>query len=206
MSEPEDVWQRLRAGNERFYIPTPTEQTRTEESAGPVAVVFRCADAGVASEKVFGHTDAKSIIDVSTWGHVVDTGVLATIDYAVETLHVPLIVVLGHHQCAAMQAALRAWTDGVMPSGASRTVIEQATTSLIHRTGRTPATANEVEKRHVVETSLSLLQHSPIIGRAVNSGRCAIVATLPDPTDGKITAYATIGPVKEHGDHLMERL
>ena len=82
MSDPMSAWQRLRAGNELFFLPVQGRQQTLHQGA-PAAAVFRCADTDVASEMVFGQSWG-SLLDVSTWGHVVDTGVLATLEHAVE--------------------------------------------------------------------------------------------------------------------------
>ena len=110
-SDPLIAWQRLRAGNERFFLPVSGHREAPLD-ARPTAAVFRCADTGLASEMVFGQNWG-SLIDVSTWGHVIYNGVLGSLEYAVDTLEVPLIVVLGHHDCHAMRTAMRAWTDAV---------------------------------------------------------------------------------------------
>ena len=60
------AWQRLRAGNELFFVPTQGRQQTLHQGA-LVAAVFRCADTDVASEVVFGQSWG-SLIDVSTWG------------------------------------------------------------------------------------------------------------------------------------------
>lgn len=110
MSNPSITWQRLQAGNQRFYATLRSKQKAGAKDHSPIAVVFRCADADTASEVVLGQSWG-SLIDISTWGHVIDTGVLATVEYAVGTLKTPLIVVLGHEHCAAMETALRAWEN-----------------------------------------------------------------------------------------------
>lgn len=96
----------------------------------PIANVFRCSDARLTNEEVFSQPSG-SLVDVSTWGHTVDSGVLASIEYAVETLKVPLIVALGHDDCPAMHAALRAWENVELPSGAMRTAVEQDRKSVV---------------------------------------------------------------------------
>lgn len=95
-------------------------------------MVFRCADAGVSPEMVFGQK-AGSLIDVSTWGHTVDSGVMGGIELAVDELDVPLIVVLGHHGCGAMREAMRAWNDVDLPKGDSRIMVEQTIGSIVRR-------------------------------------------------------------------------
>ena len=85
--DPLIAWQRLRTGNERLFMPVRGHRGGLAGDR-PVAAVFRCADAGLSSEMVFGQNWG-SLIDVSTWGHVIDSGVMATLEYAVTTLEVP---------------------------------------------------------------------------------------------------------------------
>ena len=200
MSDPMNAWQRLRTGNELFYLPVRGPQETLHQGA-PVAAVFRCADTDFASEMVFGQSWG-SLVDVSTWGHVVDTGVLATLEYAVDVLEVPLIVVLGHHDCPAMRAALRAWQTAELPEGASRAVIEQALSSIVRR-GSVAGTADEIGSSHVVSVGMSLLERSPALAERVDAGLCGIVCATTDD-DGRVRPYATVGALGEAGDSLLE--
>lgn len=201
MSDPLTAWKRLRAGNQAFFVSTGSHPG-TLAAGRPAAAVFRCADAGVPSEMVFGQS-CGSLLDVSTWGHVIDTGALATMEYAVDTLEVPLIVVLGHADCAAMQTAKRAWDDVVIPDGAVRAVVEQALASIVRR-GIAAESVDAVTSAHVVETGLALLERSPLIARRVDAGSCGIVCVSTDRVDGRIRIYATIGAVGEGEDFLLE--
>lgn len=200
MSDPMTAWQQLRAGNEMVFRPVRSQRQGFHEGA-PVAAVFRCADAHVASEVVFGQSWG-SLIELSTWGHVVDTGVLGTLEHAVETYDVPLVVVLGHHNCTAMQAALRAWRTAEVPDGASRLAIEQAMSSIVRR-GSAADSVDAVSAAHIVAVGMSLLEKSPVLARRVDAGRCGIVCATTDH-NGSIEAYATVGAVGEPGDSLLE--
>lgn len=199
--DPLVAWQRLRSGNERFFLPVRGSRSGVVDEQ-PVAAVFRCADTGVASETVFGQSWG-SLIDVSTWGHVVDSAVLATLEYAVETREVPLIVVLGHQNCHAMVTAKRAWTDAEIPDGATRSVVEHAIGSIVRR-GAAADSVETVTAAHIVETGLALLERSPVIARRVNAGQCAIVCATTDPADGRIVVQATVGGVGEVDGGLLE--
>lgn len=197
--DPLIAWQRLRSGTARNPLPAGDIRANTDR---PIAAVFRCADTGVPSETVFGQSSG-SLIDVSTWGHVVDSGVMGALEYAVETLEVPLIVVLGHPECPAMAAAMRAWTDAVMPDGATRAVVEHAIGSIVHR-GVGGGSIAEVTAAHIAETGLAVLERSPVIARKVDAGRCAIVCATADPTGSGITVHATVGAVGEVDGTLLE--
>ena len=167
----------------------------------PTAVVFRCADAGVSSETVFGHSSG-SVVDVSTWGHLMDIGVLASLEYAVDALDVPLIVILGHHDCHAIRTALRAWNEAVVPEGAGRAAVEQVFGSIVRR-GTQADSLEAVVSAHVVETGLALLERSPVIARRVRAGQCGIVSATSDAR-GRLVVHGTVGPVGESAETLLE--
>ena len=200
-SDPLVAWQRLRAGNERFFQPVGGHREGRLDNR-PVAAVFRCADTALAAEMVFGQSWG-SLIDVSTWGHVIDSGVLASLEYAVDTLEVPLIVVLGHQDCRAMRTAMRAWTDAVIPDGSARTMVEQAIGSIVRR-GSAADSVQTVTAAHVAETGLALLERSAVISRRVDAGTCAIVCATTGSADGRITVQATMGAVGEVDGALLE--
>lgn len=189
MTDATTTWQRLRAG-----ISHPADK--------PVAAVFRCADAGISSETVFNQP-AGALLDVSTWGHAVDTSVLASIEYAVETLEVPLVVVLGHDDCPAMRAALRAWEQAQLPDGAMRTAVEHALLSVVRR-GAAGDSVGSVTSAHIVETGLGLMQRSPALARKVDRRECGIVCATFSPGDREISVHATLGAVGETNGVLVE--
>lgn len=199
MSEPFYAWQRLRAGNER-HLQT-VRGLPGEPADRPIAAVFRCADSAVISETLFGQNWG-TLIDVSTWGHVADSGVIGTLEYAVEHLEVPLIVVLGHHECRAMTTALRAWTEAALPDGAARTAVEHVIGSIVRR-GAHADSVETLTATHVTDTGLALLERSPIIARRVNAGACGIVCVTAG-ADGRIRTHAAAGPVGEDSERLLE--
>jgi len=201
-ASPSATWRRLRTGNERFYAALHSRPEVATERQAPLAAVFRCADSHLASEAVFGQSRG-SLVDISAWGHVVDTGVLAGLEYAVGTLKTPLIAVLGHPDCAAMHTALSAWKNVTFPEGAVRSVVEQAISSLT-RLNATVGAADELSAAHVVQTGVTLLHKSPVIAKAVDSGQAAIVCLVSDRNDGRLRACATFGDVAESESPLLE--
>ena len=200
MSDPLSTWKRMSTGNEIGVHPVGIRNA-VRVADKPLAAVFRCADAGLPSELVFGQRWG-SLVDVSTWGHVIDVGVLATLEYAVESLEVPLVVVLGHDDCGAMRAAMQAWTEAALPDGATRIAVEHAIGSMVRR-GADKASLEAVTAAHVAETGLALLERSRLIARRVDAGRCAIVCATADAR-GWIRAWATVGAVGEDADSLLE--
>lgn len=204
-SNPLTAWQRLRAGNERLFVPVRGHRGGLTADP-PVAAVFRCSDSGLASEVVFGQSWG-SLIDVSTWGHALDVGVLGALEYATDTLGVPLIVVLGHQDCHAMRTAVRAWNEVTMPDGAIRTTVEHAFGSIVRRGAQIESVGQSVEEvatAHIVDTGLALLERSPTIARRVDAGRCGIVCAMSGAADGRLRVLSTVGELGESAEALLE--
>jgi carbonic anhydrase len=191
MTTPALAWQHLRAADQSSHL-CPLDR--------PVAVVFRCADARLSNEDVFGRPSG-SLIDISTWSHTVDSGVLAGIEYAVEKLEIPLIVVLGHDNCPAMHTALRAWETAELPNGAMRTAVEHALLSVVRR-GVPADSVEAVAAAHIVETGLALMQRSPAIARRIDNRTCGIVCATFTAANRELHVNATIGSVAD--DALVE--
>ena len=117
-TSPVTAWKALNEGNERFVAGKPEHPSQSIEHRAsladgqkPTAVVFGCADSRVAAEIIFDQGLGDMFV-VRTAGHVIDSAVLGSIEYAVTVLNVPLIVVLGHDSCGAVKATLSALDDG----------------------------------------------------------------------------------------------
>ena len=100
----------LKAGNERFVTgnlnpkDTYAEDRKTLcEGQHPFAVVLCCSDSRVAPEIIFDQKLGDLFV-IRNAGNVVDEDVLGSIEYAVEHLGTPLVVVLGHSCCGAVTA------------------------------------------------------------------------------------------------------
>lgn len=109
---PASALTELKAGNERFashHVTHPHQAAarRTELASGqqPHAVILACADSRVAPEIVFDK-GLGDLFTVRVAGNIAGDPEIASIEYAVEHLHVPLIVVMGHQSCGAVGAAI----------------------------------------------------------------------------------------------------
>ena len=117
---PADALAELIAGNRRFVSGRPEHGHQVSAAAAasggqqPQAVLFGCIDSRVPLEAIFDQTFG-SICVVRSGGHVVDRAVLGSIGFAVATLNVPLIMVLGHARCGAVQATVDALRTGQRP-------------------------------------------------------------------------------------------
>ena len=202
-TSPAAAWTALKEGNERFVAGRPEHPSQSIEHRAslavaqrPTAVVFGCADSRVAAETIFDQGRGDMFV-VRTAGHVVDSAVLGSIEYAVAVLNVPLIAVLGHDSCGAVQATLDALDEGRVPGGFVRDIVERVTPSIMlgRREGLTRV--DEFETRHVIETGTQLLARSAEIANRVERGELAIVGLTYRLADGRVTLREHLGEIGE---------
>lgn len=102
----------LKDGNNRFFsgnlthMHQDTMRVKTLSKAqNPKAVIVSCSDSRVSPEIVFDQ-GLGDIFSIRTAGNVMGDYEEGSIEYAVEHLHTPLIIVMGHQGCGAIQALL----------------------------------------------------------------------------------------------------
>ncbi|HEX3288942.1 MAG TPA: carbonic anhydrase [Mycobacterium sp.] len=202
-TNPITAWKALKEGNERFVGGTPAhpsqsieDRARLAKSQHPTAVVFGCADSRVAAEIIFDQGLGDMFV-VRTAGHVIDSAVLGSIEYAVSVLNVPLIVVLGHNSCGAVQATLTALDDGDVPGGYVRDIVERVTPSILQGRAAGLTRVDEFEARHVNDTVGQLRIRSALIAQKLAEGNLAIVGATYHLADGRVVLRDHLGDVGE---------
>lgn len=110
MEQFESAFQSLKEGNERFVTGSLSnkdsyieDRKKLCEGQHPFAVVLCCSDSRVAPEIIFDQKLGDLFV-IRNAGNIVDEEVLGSIEYAVEHLGTPLVVVLGHSCCGAVTA------------------------------------------------------------------------------------------------------
>lgn len=215
---PAEAWQLLQTGNARFVAdamahPSQGASRRAELATDqhPYAVLFGCSDSRVAAEIIFDQ-GLGDLFVVRTAGHVLDTTVIGSIEYGVEILHAPLVVVLGHDQCGAVGAATQALLTGEMPTGFVRAIADRVIPSLLTRANLDgaprPAPAvvpgsrhlelpddDALRREHVRATVQMLRDYSGSLARAVEEGRCAVVGVEYTLADGRAHLVDHIGDI-----------
>ena len=202
-TSPVTAWKALKEGNERFVAGQPVhpsqsiaDRARLAHSQKPTAVLFGCADSRVAAEIIFDQGLGDMFV-VRTAGHVIDPAVLGSIEYAVTILNVPLIVVLGHDSCGAVQATLAALDDGVMPGGYVRDIVERITPSVLQGRHAGLTRVDEFETRHVNDTITQLRVRSSSIASGLAEGTLAIVGLTYHLADGRVVLRDHLGDIGE---------
>jgi carbonic anhydrase len=110
---PDESLKDLMSGNVSFQRSETLAKRRAAvaQSQAPQAIVVSCSDSRVPPEAVFNRYVGRLFI-VRTAGHALGDYEMASIEYAVEHLHTPLLIVLGHERCGAIKATVDALTAG----------------------------------------------------------------------------------------------
>lgn len=186
-----DALNNLMDGNARFVAGTPRahplfERVR-ELAAGqsPFATVLACADSRVPVETLFDH-EPGDIFVVRLAGNFVSEAALASIEYATAVLESPLVMVLGHTSCGAVQAAVEYVKSGIPLRGHMQALVDPiapAAKQCEHRAGDWWYNAVAENVRLNVN---ALKTSTPIMTDALKNGH-EIVGGVYDLRTGRVT-------------------
>jgi carbonic anhydrase len=178
----------LQQGNDRFVhgVPLRPDQTparRAEVAQGqhPFAVVLTCADSRVSPELYFDQ-GLGDLFVLRNAGNLIDDHVLGSIEYAVEHLHAPLIVVAGHQRCGAVSAAV---AGGHAP-GFIGSIVATIEPHLKHAAGEGADRIDQAVRTHARATADDILRNSALIRQRVAAGEVKIVAAYYSLDTGRI--------------------
>ena len=182
---PEDALQTLLAGNRRFVANQLTSiehglrilKEHTVEKQEPFAGVLACADSRVPVELVFDQTIGHIFV-TRVAGNFVTPEIIASLEYGVAVLGIRALLVLGHTNCGAVKAAMKADTapgqiSSIYPH--LRPAVEQSGGKLDQ--------AIEINARLQAEL---LRTSSTVIRQAIAAGTLKVVAGVYDLATGKV--------------------
>jgi carbonic anhydrase len=178
----------LKEGNERHVLkhyvhPNQTAARQKALVAGqqPPAAILSCADSRVPPEIVFDQ-GLGDMFTVRVAGNVADDTETASLEYAAEHVHCPVIVVLGHQHCGALTAAVEGGeAHGHLP------VLMRDLKPAVDAAAKLPGDRVENAIRLNVEQVVRQLRESrPVLGELVAAGRLKIVGGVYSLETGKV--------------------
>lgn len=203
---PAAVWADMRAGNARFVAGEPHHPNQDVErrhllaaAQTPRAALFGCADSRLAAEIIFDQ-GLGDLFVVRNAGQVASDSAVASLEYAVAALDVPLIIVLAHDACGAVRAAIDSTTleSPELPSGIWQLIakiVPAARTVLRENDGVDPREldAEDVGIAHLRNTIDDILASSRLIADAVAAGSLGIVGANYRLSGGTAVPHVTVG-------------
>ncbi len=106
-----NIEERLINGNNLFLSNLKKDDKKNDLAKGlvkgqnPFALIITCSDSRVIPEEIFSCSLGELFV-IRTAGNVINEGELATVEYAIEHLHIQYILVLGHTHCGAVHASI----------------------------------------------------------------------------------------------------
>ncbi len=214
---PEEAQWQLREGNARFQdgeaihprIDAARMEDTTTNGQHPFATIITCSDSRIPVEMVFDQ-GVGDLFVIRVAGNVCDTDEIGSIEYGVDHLGTPIMVVLGHTNCGAVTAvvtgvelhgSIPALVDNIGPA------VEQAQHDHpdTHGADLVPAAV----EANVWQSIDDLFKGSPATRKLVAEGKLKVIGAVyhiedgsvewlgEHPEEGRLLAY-TSGP--SHGD------
>jgi carbonic anhydrase len=188
--------ERLEAGNARYVAgesthpdQSPDRRDSVAESQAPFASILSCADSRVPPEVIFDQ-GLGDLFTVRSAGQVIDHAVLGSLQYGVEHLKTPLLVVLGHSGCGAVKATVEAMEKKSKASGTDIDALVAAIRPAVVEAEETGA-----DKKNLVSVSIDInveriverLKSAALLGEASTLRKVKIVGAVYSLDTGQVS-------------------
>ncbi|HLI28976.1 MAG TPA: carbonic anhydrase [Chloroflexota bacterium] len=190
---PDEALQRLLEGNQRFVAgqfqhDNRSEARRQEVAAGqrPFAAVLACADSRVAPELVFD-AGLGELFVTRVAGNIAGPGIIGSIEYAVGVLGTPLVLVLGHSACGAVEAAIQAVTSGAQFGGDIATLVTAIAPAVALAQGEPGDLLENATRANARLAASRLATANADLVRLVSQGALRVAAGYYDLQSGRVT-------------------
>jgi carbonic anhydrase len=191
---PESALKMLQEGNGRFVstaVKRPNQNTKqrlqtAEKGQKPFAAVLSCADSRVPVEVIFDR-GIGDIFVVRDAGNIATQTDIGSIEYAVDHLGTPLVVVLGHSKCGAVTAAVE---GGEAPPNIKAIVgfiapaVTQAKSANSDKSG--DALVSAAITANVWQAMADMYKNSPMLRDKVKDGKIKLMGAVYDLNSGKV--------------------
>jgi carbonic anhydrase len=188
----DEALQRLLAGNARYQA----NKVNTRDFAAgraarvnthkPVASILSCADARVGPEFIFDQGPGDLFV-VRVAGNILEEEGLASFEYAAQFLSSPLIFVMGHSQCGAVDAAIKVVKDNAKLPGHLPGLIDDIKPAVLAaQQSNPPNLLNAAIAENVRMTIKKVSGAQPMLADMVASGKVKVAGGVYDIATGKV--------------------
>jgi len=193
---PADALARLLQGNTRYAANTPANKDYSAGRAArvtaqyPIAAVVGCADSRVSPELAFDQGPGDLFV-VRVAGNFVNDDGLASLEYGVKFLGVPLILVLGHTHCGAVSAAVTAIREHAVLPGHLPELVKaiKPAVEIARANGHGDLVADATIENVRLNTN-RLRVSKPLIGEYVRAGKVQVIGAIYDLASGRVRVVA----------------
>lgn len=189
----DEALQRLIDGNERFlkgeaHLSHLTRETLAELTRGqhPFATILGCSDSRVPPEWIFD-AGLGELFVVRVAGNVLSPEVAGSLQYAGSHLKTPLMVVLGHEGCGAVQAALETKLQGVRQRSRIQLLVDSILPALAGLDPQLPPPARLVQAvESNVRWTVRTILESPEGQARLAEGQMKVIGAIYEIQTGRV--------------------
>ncbi|WP_174549837.1 carbonic anhydrase [Herbidospora cretacea] len=189
---PKAAFDRLMTGNRRWVTGAlqhpdrdPTRRELLAAKQKPYGVVLACIDSRVPPELVFD-TGLGDLFVMRTGGQAVGPVVTGSVEYGPMTGGTPLIVVLGHQRCGAVEAAYTALKDGKPLPGNLQAIVEALRPAYEQTVREGSADPVETMAKTQVKLTADELRGNRDLAPLVGGGKLAVVSAFYSLDTGQV--------------------
>ncbi len=189
---PDGVIQSFKEGNERFVNNNLTPRNKSKQvinSAGgqyPEAVILSCLDSRVPVEKVFDRGIGDLFV-ARVAGNFTNEDILGSMEYGCKVSGAKLILVMGHHSCGAIKAAIDDVRLGNITAMLQK--IKPAIAMVDYKGEKNSSNIEYVElvcESNVRNTIAEIRKNSPILKEMEDNGEIKIVGAVYNVENGTV--------------------
>lgn len=192
---PDEALARLLEGNRRFVAnkvfhpnESPAARAKLATSQAPFAIILGCADSRVPPEVIFDF-GLGDLFVVRVAGNIVEDAGVGSMEYAVEHLGTPLIVVLGHERCGAVKAAIEVLDAGEEGPGHIAELVRKLKPA-VDAAKNVPGDRSENTMRENVRRMVAELSGlEPILKEKIAEGTLRVVGARYDLDSGVVEIF-----------------
>jgi len=192
---PDAALERLVAGNERYVKGVARRHDFTHErealaqGQNPFAAILSCADSRIAPEYAFD-TARGDLFVCRIAGNFASDEMVASLEYAVAVLKAPLIMVLGHGACGAVDATIKSLKDDKELPGHMPSLVEAIAPAVKAVSKQGGDTLGNAIRQNVIDNVAKLKSTTPLLSAAVEQGKLKVVGGIYRLGDGKVGLVA----------------
>ena len=188
---PDASLERLRQGNARYVEGVSRRHDfkhEREALAGgqnPFAAILSCADSRIAPEYAFD-SGRGDLFVCRVAGNFANNDTVASMEYGVAVLGVPLILVLGHDSCGAIDATIKSLKDDKPLPGHMPSLVEGVAPAVKAVLPQGGDTLGNAIRQNVIDNVAKLSAATPILSAAVEQHSLKVVGGVYGLKDGRV--------------------
>jgi carbonic anhydrase len=189
---PDAALARLMEGNKRYVKGVARrhdfkhEREPLTRGQNPFAAILSCADSRIAPEYCFD-SGRGDLFVCRVAGNFANDESIASFEYAVHVLATPLILVLGHESCGAVDATIKSIKDNTTLPGHLPSLVAALAPAVKDVLGEPGDTLANAIRRNVVRTMQTFAAATPILSAAVAEKKLLVVGGVYDLAAGKVS-------------------